>query len=81
MSYNTLHAAPTSLSDGLSSGEMNEFIDSPLILQVAHTASPWHFKGESWASYRDPAVKGTTNVLQQAAKVDSESFAHRQPHC
>jgi nucleoside-diphosphate-sugar epimerase len=40
---------------------------------VAHCASPWHFNGKKWSEYRDPAVKGTTNVLEQAAKVDSES--------
>ena len=38
---------------------------------LAHVASPWHLNGESWASYRDPAVHGTINVLEQAAKVDT----------
>jgi nucleoside-diphosphate-sugar epimerase len=40
---------------------------------IAHCASPWHFNGKKWAEYRDPAVKGTTNILEQAAKVESES--------
>ena len=40
---------------------------------IAHCASPWHFNGKKWAEYRDPAVTGTTNVLEQAAKVESES--------
>ena len=40
---------------------------------VAHTASPWHFNGKTWADYKDAAVGGTTNVLEQAAKVDSGS--------
>lgn len=44
---------------------------------IAHCASPWHFNGKKWAEYRDPAVKGTTNVLEQAAKVDSESSGLR----
>jgi nucleoside-diphosphate-sugar epimerase len=43
---------------------------------IAHCASPWHFNGKKWAEYRDPAVKGTTNVLEQAAKVESESRIH-----
>jgi nucleoside-diphosphate-sugar epimerase len=41
--------------------------------QVAHCASPWHFNGKSWVEYRDPAVKGTTKILEQAAKVPSTS--------
>lgn len=39
-----------------------------LTTQVAHVASPWSFSLESWEDYRDPAVKGTTNVLEQALK-------------
>jgi len=40
---------------------------------IAHCASPWHFNGKKWAEYRDPAVQGTTNILEQAAKVESKS--------
>lgn len=35
---------------------------------VAHVASPWHLNGKKWDDYKIPAVKGTTNVLEQAAK-------------
>ncbi|EIW68976.1 hypothetical protein TREMEDRAFT_62690 [Tremella mesenterica DSM 1558] len=35
---------------------------------VAHCASPWNMNGKTWAEYRDPAVKGTINIIQQAAK-------------
>ena len=42
---------------------------------IAHCASPCHFNGKTWAEYRDPAVKGTANILEQAAKVESASSA------
>lgn len=38
---------------------------------IAHCASPWHFNGKKWSDYRDPAVEGTSNILEQAAKIDS----------
>ena len=40
---------------------------------VAHTASPFHMSGSSWEKdYRDPAVQGTKNCLEAAAKESSE---------
>lgn len=48
---------------------------------VAHCASPWHFNGKTWAEYRDPAVKGTTNILEQAAKVSSRCLSVRSGCC
>ncbi|ORX39572.1 hypothetical protein BD324DRAFT_575517 [Kockovaella imperatae] len=38
---------------------------------VAHCASPWHFNGKKWEDYREPAVKGTTRIIEQAADVPS----------
>jgi nucleoside-diphosphate-sugar epimerase len=56
--------------EDLIKGDFNEALKG--VDAIAHCASPWHFNGKKWAEYRDPAVKGTTNVLEQAAKVDSE---------
>ena len=55
--------------EDLIEGDYTKHLDG--VDAIAHAASPWHFNGESWASYRDPAVKGTVNVLEQASKVDS----------
>ncbi|KAJ9109038.1 hypothetical protein QFC21_000364 [Naganishia friedmannii] len=39
---------------------------------VAHTASPFHMAGKDWhKDYKAPAVEGTKNVLEAAAKVPS----------
>jgi nucleoside-diphosphate-sugar epimerase len=57
--------------DAVSSSFVRGSHTHPLV-QIAHCASPWHFNGKSWAAdYRDPAVRGTTNILEQAAKVPS----------
>jgi nucleoside-diphosphate-sugar epimerase len=41
---------------------------------VAHTASPFHMSGKSWEDdYKGPAVRGTKNCLEAAAKQSSES--------
>lgn len=59
------------LVEDLIEGDFSEALKG--VNAIAHCASPWHFNGKTWAEYRDPAVKGTTNILEQAAKVDSES--------
>lgn len=33
---------------------------------LAHTASPFHFDGTKFADYAEPAIKGTSNVLEAA---------------
>jgi hypothetical protein len=38
-------------------------------------ASPWHLKGEAMSDYTNPAVKGTVNILEQAAKFPSMYIA------
>jgi hypothetical protein len=43
------------------------------LFQVVHAASPWHLNGKTWLEYRDPAVKGTIKILEQATKVPSAS--------
>lgn len=54
---------------------------------VAHCASPWHMNGKTWAEYRDPAVQGTTRIMQQAVNFPNikafniiSSFAAVGPH-
>jgi len=55
--------------EDLIEGDFTEALEG--VEAVAHCASPWHFNGKSWSEYRDPAVQGTTRILEQAAKVPS----------
>ena len=51
---------------------------SLLIPQLAHVASPFHFKGKTWDDYGEPAIKGTNNVLGQAAKGAQTARSHHR---
>ncbi|ORY24071.1 hypothetical protein BCR39DRAFT_547996 [Naematelia encephala] len=50
-------------------GDFSQALDG--VDAVAHVASPINLADGTWADYRDPAVKGTVRLLEQAAKVPS----------
>ncbi len=53
--------------EDLVSGDFSEAVKG--VDAVAHTASPFHTSGKSWEKdYKEPAVKGTRNVLSAAKK-------------
>ena len=56
--------------EDLVTGDFSEAVKDVSI--IAHTASPFHMSGSSWENdYRDPAVRGTRNCLEAAAKESS----------